>query len=701
MVNKVVVLSMLLLSFFCAKAQEDDPILRQQMIEQRIEVIVENLDDDIQLDYTTLFDELSTYLDRPLNLNKATQQQLQQLYLLSDIQILNLLNHIERFGPLREMYELQAVTGWDLTTIYLIQPFVQVKGGLEASRWTFRDVLKEGNSDLFIRTQRILEEQRGYSEISPEELAENPNRRYLGSPWKLYTRYRFRYRNNLSIGFTAEKDQGEEFFQGTQKNGFDFYSAHFYYEDKGWLRKVAIGDYQAQFGQGLTVWSGLGFGKSPFIASAKRSALGIRPYTAVDENLFFRGAAATLGWGKTELTVFYSDKDIDANIVAVEDTSDTGEGQLLSVSSFQLSGFHRTENELFDKDAIRERHIGGNLAYKDRKFSIGATAMRSEWDADVRRNLQLYNQFEFNSNENLVAGVDYNLVVRNMNFFGEASMSQNGGYAFLNGVLMALDQRLSVVALHRHFSRDYQSLYANAFAERSRPINEQGLYLGFDFQAARKWKLTGYADHFRSPWLSFLVDAPSAGHEYLLQLTHKPSRKNEFYIRWRKRSKDRNNNLIDSPIDQPVPWTQHFFRLHTSYKVHENVQFKTRVEWTGFQLEGGELEQGFLLYQDVVFRKLMAPWNFTFRYALFETDSYNSRLYAYENDVLYFFSVPAYFNRGSRFYAITKIKLARRCDLWLRYAQWVYNDQTTVNAGLEQIDGNTRSEFRAQLRLRF
>ena len=681
--------------------QVDDEIIRQRMIEQRIEAIVENLDDGVELDYTTLFDQFDYFLENPLNLNKATVQDLQQLYLLSEIEILNLQRHIDEYGPLKDIHELQAVEGWTLTKIYLLLPFVRVDAGLEASDWTLKDVLEEGSHDLFIRYTRVLEEQRGYSDIDPEELAENPNRRYLGSPDKVYTRYRFRYKNNLSIGLTAEKDAGEEFFQGTQPNGFDFYSAHLYYEDKGWLRKAVVGDYQAQFGQGLTLWSGLGFGKSPFIASSKRNPLGIRPYTAVDENLFFRGAAITLGKGKTELTLLYSQKDIDANIVNIADTSDTGIEQQVSVSSFQLSGFHRTEGELFDKDAIDERHLGANLAYKSRKFSIGATFLQSRWDADLQRNLQVYNQFEFNKNQNLVGGVDYNYVFRNMNFFGEVSMSENGGFASVNGVLMALDQRLSVVALHRHFTRDYQSLYANAFAERSRPTNEQGLFLGMEFKPARKWKMVGYADHFRSKWLSFLVDAPSAGHEYLVQLTHKPSRKSEYYIRWRQRNKDRNDNLSDAAIDQAVPWKQDFFRINASYQVHENVKFKTRAEWTRYQLQGSPAENGFILYQDLVFRKVMTPYNFTLRYALFQTDSYNARLYAYENDVLYFFSIPAYAGRGSRFYAITKIRIKKGVDLWLRYSRWLYLDRNTVNTGLDEIQGNTRSEFRAQLRLRF
>ncbi|MFT7295357.1 MAG: hypothetical protein ACI80P_000105 [Flavobacteriales bacterium] len=698
MANRLITLVFALGCSLVLSAQKDDPVQQQQMIEQRIEAIVENLDEGVELDYTTLFDELNFRLDHPLNLNKASEQDLRQLYLLSDVQILGLFEHIRIYGELTDIFELQAVRGWDLVTIYFILPFVQVDAGFEAGNWTLKNILEEGSSDLFIRYTRVLEEQRGYSAISDEELSANPGQRYLGSQDKLYTRYRFRYRNNLSIGFTAEKDAGEEFFRGSQKNGFDFYSAHVYYEEKGWVRKVALGDYQAQFGQGLTLWSGLGFGKSPFLATAKRNAIGIRPYTAVDENLFFRGGAVTLGKGNAELTLLYSSKDIDANIVA----SDTVDSEvLLSVSSFQLSGMHRTANELFDKDAIRERHMGGNLAWRTRQFSIGFTGIASQWEADLSRNLQLYNQFEFNQNKNFVGGIDYNFVRRNFNFFGETSMSQNGGLAMVNGVLVALDKRLSMAIVQRKYDRDFQSVYSSAFAENSRPKNESGVYVGVEFSPVRKWQFTGYVDQFKFPWLSFGSDAPTSGHEYLLQLTHKPSRSSEFYVRWRKRQKNRNTSLVDTPIDFPVEWTQENFRIHASYKAHENLQFKTRVEWTSYQLTGGEKEKGFLLYQDLIFRKIGSPFNLTLRYALFDTDSYNSRIYAYENDVLYFFSIPAYANSGSRFFVVSKINVRKGLDLWIRYARWMYLDTQEINSGLDQIQGDSKSEVRLQMRLRF
>ena len=207
-----------------------------------------------------------------------------------------------------------------------------------------------------------------------------------------------------------------------------------------------------QFGQGLTLWSGLAFGKSADALNAKRTEIGIRPYTSVDENLFLRGAAVTVGSEQLQFTAFYSANKIDANIV---DTTATE--QLNTVSSFQLSGFHRTPNELVDKDAVTEQYFGGNFTYKTRRGQIGFTAVASEYDANVTRQLQLYNQFEFNDNNNQVVGLNYSRTIKNVNVFGEVSRSKNGAWATVNGALIALDPRVSMIAIHRSYARNFET----------------------------------------------------------------------------------------------------------------------------------------------------------------------------------------------------------------------------------------------------
>jgi hypothetical protein len=273
--------------------------------------------------------------------------------------------------------------------------------------------------------------------------------------------------------------------------------------------------------------------------------------------------------------------------------------------------------------------------------------------------------------------------------------------AMINAALFALNRNFSMVLLHRKYDRDFQSVLANAFAESSRPINEQGLYMGMQATLSKGWTLEGYFDRFRFPWLRFVTDAPSEGYDALLQLKFKPSRKSEFYFRYRHRQKYRNQRLEEVVIDYPVEEYQQNIRLNAAYQVSPSVRFKSRVELRNYRLEGQESENGFLFYQDVLFRKLSSPWALSFRYAMFDTDTYNARLYAFENDVLYAFSIPPYFGRGTRVYAMVKYRVTRGLDLWLRWSQWNYTDRNVVGSALEEITGNQRSEIKAQLRWRF
>jgi hypothetical protein len=692
--------ALLLLSRPAAAQLPNDtiPPVREQVISeeefhQRIESLLEESEEE--LDYSELLEDLEFLSRNPINLNAASADELRRLFFLNDIQINHLLNHISMFGNLISLYELQSVEGFDLETILAIQPYVTVSEDIRRRHFSLQDMQREGSSQYFLRYQRLFEEQRGFSPVDPEDLEANPNARYLGSPYRLYTRYRFTYYHNVSIGITAEKDPGEEFFRGSQPQGFDFYSGHVHLRDFGTLRALSLGDYQVQFGQGLTLWSGLAFGKSSDAVGVKKNGLGLRQYTSVDENNFMRGAGATVGFGNLEFTAFFSSKGRDANVLL----TDTIEQEALVITSLQQTGMHRTPRELEGKNAVRETIYGGNLAYRQRNFSVGLTAYRMELGAEFERRLSFYNQFDFSDQRNSNIGLDYNYIVRNLNFFGEAAMSENGGYAILNGLMMSLDPRLSLAMVHRRFSRNYQSLHAVAFSENTRVVNENGFYIGLNAQLSREWRITAYADHFSFPWMKFRTYMPSRGYDYLVQVNYRPARTVEMYARYRVKNKPLNTR--DPGIIRDLEDVRREnYRFHFAYTISPSFSLRNRVELVNFQF-GERRERGYMVYQDIIYRHFSSPLALTFRYALFDTDGFDSRIYAYENDVLYAFSFPFYSDKGSRVYLLARYRLNRNIDLYARLAQTFYHNRDQIGSGLDLIEGNTRTEIKAQLRIRF
>lgn len=688
-----------LLPFNLLSQENGDP-QKNFIIEKRIEMIAE-ANEETEIDYTTLFDELNYLFDNPIDLNFAEKEQLQQLNLLTDVQINNLLNHITKNGKLISIYELQSIDGFDLQTIGNILPFVKVTDRFDTPHISLKELFENSSSQLLLRETRVLEPQEGFEPIDDSLLAAKPNSRYLGSPDKLYARYRFNFGNKISAGITAEKDAGEEFFKGTQKNGFDFYSAHVYLRNFGRIKFLALGDYQVNLGQGLTFWSGLAFAKTADAINIKRNPLAIRPSVSAMENIFMRGAATAVTIKKFEITGFYSSKKIDA--VRAESTDSSLAEDDFIITSLPVSGFHRTPSEVAQKHNLSETIYGGNISYVKRRGKIGISAVSSHWGGNFQQRVYPYNQFTLNTRDNLNLGADYSYIIRNLNFFGEVARSENGGLAYLNGAIAALSPEVSIAVVQRNFQKNYQSLYSNAFSETRGTNNEKGLYFGLNARLNSDFTFSGFIDKFEFPWLKSQVNAPSQGVDYLAQLTYKPSKKLEIYTRYRQKIKEGNAGDKAAMIDYLEDTEKQNIRLNSSYKVTEAVTLRNRVEFLKFQ-SGKELpEFGYLVYQDITFKSksMKFPFSCSFRFALFETESYDSKIYAYENDVLYAYSIPAFYYRGTRTYLIMQYKLVRNVDIWLRIAQTYYSNRDVISSGLSEIKGSARTEVKAQMRYSF
>jgi hypothetical protein len=679
----------LLFTVYCFAQETPPPPVNteDQKIEERIENIAQTADEGA--DFTEIAENLKYFSAHPINLNNTTREELLELGLLNDIQVENLFSHIEKNGNLLSPEELQTIDGFDRETIYAILPYIRVSETYELNKESFGKIFKDGKHFLMLRTQRILETQKGF--LTPEDSTAS---HYLGNPWKYYARYRFTFEKKISVGVTAEKDPGEEFFSGTQSS-FDFYSAHLFVKDVGPVKAFAIGDYQLEYGQGLALWTGLAFGKTSEVLNVKKNAPGILPYTSVIESGFRRGAAVSLGYKKFSFDIFYSNIKFDGNVT---DTTDLGEALL--VSSLQVSGYHRTVSEVADKRSVSEKMFGGHAAYKSNSLSIGATVYHAKLSSTLATSFELYNQFNFRGDSATGASVDYSYLWRNISFFGEAARSNNGGMAYLNGALIALDPKVSVCLLHRNYERNYFSAAWNPFRESS-ASNERGFYSGITLKPLNTLTLATSFDAFTFPWLRYQVNAPSSGYEFMSQLTYTPNKKVSMYARYKQTTKSENAGGNLTPVDYLVDKTQRNYRFDTRVKVSQSFTLHNRVEFVKLQKESADPETGYLILQDVNYSPLGSPFSFNLRYALFDTQSFDSRIYAYESDLLYVYSIPFYYNRGSRFYAMVQYKVRKGIDIWLRYAQTLYSDINVISSGLDEIEGNTKSDVKIQVRFEF
>ena len=681
-------------------------------IQQELENLAEQNNTE-SADYTDLLETLNYYKHHPLNLNIATIEELQQLHYLNEIQINNLLTHIRKSGKLITIYELQSVDDFDIQTINKILPYISVADNLNTVHFNFKEMFAKGENSIMFRYSRVIEPQVGFAKTDSGSLYKSPNSRYIGSPDYLYARYKFNYGTNVSWGITAEKDQGELFLKnnqqfkykwyyeslnGNERNGFDFYSAHlFLHNINKYIKSIAVGDYQVSFGQGLTAWSAPAFGKSINIFNVKKSGLGISPYTSVDENKFMRGAATTFVYKRVEATGFYSRHYVDA---AISDTAINGE--TAAISALQTTGLHTTPAEISNKHSILQTIYGGNLSYKTNRFNVGLTAVDYKLNHDYNPSLTYYNQFEFSSTHNINIGLDYNFIIHNINFFGEEAMSKNGGKAFVNGALISLDQKLCITVLHRYYERNYKNLISKGFGESSGTANEKGVYIGAVLKPNNVITLTVTYDKFYFPWMKYQVDGPSYGNDYMVQMNYTPSKKLEMYVNVRQQNKQQNAAVSNIEIYNVVSLQQTNYRFDIVYTILPSVKLKNRVELINYKLGDNSTEKGYLIVQDIVLHKLAKLFSASLGYSLFQTDSYNARIYSYTSDIPGSYSIPSYYYRGSSFFVMLEYSITKRIELWIRYSQIYYNNKNVISPGtLTEIDGNTKSEIKAQVRFKF
>lgn len=690
-------------------------------IDQIIEDAIIDTQTDDQTDWTFMTDNLQDFRDKPLNLNTASPDLLLQLPGMNPILVNNLINHIREYGKLTTIYELQAVPGFNAELFRLITPYVTVKesqakdinpGILHPAGPSPRTVLDEAKHEIILRTTFTQEQEKGY--LPPTVNANgDTSSHYAGNGARYYARYRMRYNQNFSLAVVGEKDSGEEFKWAPQQGfyGFDYLAGHVAIRDYGRLKRLVIGDFNVQAGQGLLLSTGLGFGKgSDAVNAVKRQNLGIMPYASVNENQFMRGAAATVAFGKFYATGFASRNALDASVSGgtVADSSDATDGdEAAFASSLQTSGLHRTASELANKDAIKETMVGGRFEYKERWLQIGATQLVQRFDVPILASNDAYKRYDFQGNVNYLTGIDFDATYKNFNFFGEVGRSKSGGIGAIGGFLASLSPKVDVALLLRNFDKDFHSFKAFTFSERpTTSQNERGIYMGLRVTPTSKWIFSTYFDQFSFPWSKYNTAFPSHGNEFLVQLDYKPSRAMGFQVRFRNDEKQINGSILpdSQQVEMLVPTNRKALRFQFSYKLNQNISIRTRVEqswWRKGTIEAPEeVSKGFLAYQDVSW-KIGWKWKLTGRFAVFNAPDYDSRIYAYENDVLGFFSVPAYYGVGTRYYAIAQFSPNRDIDIWARVSRSQFYNDKTVGSSLSEIEGNRRTEFKLQVRFMF
>jgi hypothetical protein len=655
-----------------------------RQLQENITEILSQSDEEINLDELT--DYLYQLTTNPVKINSADDSEIRRLFWLTEFQIINVIRYTQKNGLIHSVYELPYIEGFSEQDAKLLAPFLNFENA--ESKKKNDCYFRFNNQMLLLRSSRVLEKQAGFK-------TDNSSR-FVGTPGSFYTRYHI-YNENFSAGITGEKDSGEEFFTGSNSKGFDFYSFHLQLSNLGLLKTIILGDYKLNFGDGLITGTALNLGKTPSVLSSAYQNSGVTRYTATNENNFFRGVAFTLLQGKKELSLFYSNHAVDANVVQF----DTVNNKVTEVSSLQTSGLHTTHAEISDKDAIKNQALGAHLKFRGIYSEFGFTLLYNKFPALINPTIEPYNADYFRGTSNYNLGVNFRIRTGNILWFGEEAYSKSKSFALLNGVQAHPFSGMLLNVIYRNYDAKYQAMFGNAFGENTRNQNEKGLYFGIQCNLVKYIALTGYADFFYFPKLRYGVDMPSEGQEYMGQLTFSPNSNFQLYVQYRINQKEENEILVQSPANIVISKGTEHTRLGISYRVNSSLTLLNRLEYSSCSKEQSTSSDGYFIAQDVDYKIPVMPVRLYARYAIFDVNSYDSRIYAYESDILYTFSMPSFYNKGFRFCFMAKISPVKIADLWIKYSVTQYSDKETISSGLYEINGNHKSEVCIQLLLHF
>jgi hypothetical protein len=658
---------------------------------------------ELDHDYSDLVEDIIDLTAKPVNLNNAKEDELNSIPFLTPAQRKDLFNFVTTYGEVLSIYELQSIPGFDTVLIQNIRPFISISPPSHTPPPTPKNLCRFGHHDLLMRYEQAFPKSSGYL-AGGSVRAANPDAYYPGDPRRYYFRYNYSWFDKLKIGLAGEKDPGEQFFQGAQSTGMDFYAFYLCLTNIGILKNLTIGNFRVSYGQGLTMGSGLSLGSVPGFPTNIPMANGIRPSLGMSEGSYLRGLAATIKIKRIEISGFASFHPRDGTVCSIDSNSTLADG----ISSFSGTGYHRTGLELSKRNTLTELVCGGNMNIviapnQQFGFKIGLTGIFSRYSAAVTPTIYPYNQFMFHGNQNLNAGLDVQIRYRGLYLFSEMGRSLNNGMAWLAGTILSPDPRVCITLICRNYQPGFQNLYANAFGQNSLNTNEQGVYAAINAAVHPKLSLSGYIDLFTFPWLKYRVDSPTSGQEFGMMLGWQAP--GDVIMQFRVYQKNTRGN---SPAESGTIIHKLCNNLIRSYRFGlewpapgNRILFKTRIDVKEASESGAIHTYGYLVYEEVQIKSLKRMENITLRFALFDVPDYAARIYAYEPEVLYGYSVPAYQGKGLRTCLVVKSGITRKIDLWVRGGITYYTDREEVGTGLDLTAGNIRAELTGQLLIRF
>ena len=622
---------------------------------------------------------LTELASQPLDVNTAETEDFLQIPGLDINQISDIIEYREKYGNLKDIHELSLIPSIDDRLRDYLFSFLYV-AEVEPRKWYSRESLKYGLRHL---THRIL--LTGSFPTYAKDVT------YLGDNTKHSLRYSVGMGENVKFNFTGGKSVGEPFFTQNNRWGYDSYTYNLSIRKLGIFKQIILGTFRGQFGMGLTMNNTYTLSKQNMLSAIGRISSVFSPYSGTSDEKYFQGGAVALQLPcNLSISAFVSYRNADATLNADN-----------SMSTIITTGYHRTKNEIEKKNNISIFTTGAHVRYcktvgGDFDWSVGTSVVYTKFSnllnpIFTKKNTlptsQLYRYYYPSGNSTYNIGVDYRLRWRSLSFIGETAYSgraDNTRYgksksdgtpiATLNSLIWRANGKITLSAVQRYYSYRYQTFYGKAFGENSNVTNESGIYGGLHYELSRNLTLDFYTDYAYFAWYRYHHGPGTYSWDNCIQATVDMGKNWTLSTRYRYKTKDDDSHKIR--VIANYAGTRWQLRSH----IEGSIVKKTKERSNGIIVSGSA---GY---------KMSERWNIYGMGAFFNTDGYDSRMYAYEKGLMYNSSYPSYWGRGIHSALMVKGLLTK----WLTATGKV---STTYTSATSTKKSTTKTLIEAQLQI--
>ena len=301
-----------------------------------------------------------------------------------------------------------------------------------------------------------------------------------------------------------------------------------------------------------------------------------------------------------------------------------------------------------------------------------------------------YNANAFRGKAHQVLGFDVQYIYHGGVCFAEFASSSQKGKALYVGILHNLSKQNTWMMQCWSASASFESLQGNIPSYSSGIGNETGFYQALLMQLSPKLKLSTGISVYTNPQAAFGKRGPSYGHEWINRLTYTLKKKTLLFIQFRKIQQE-----ASTVYHTITPQNRYYFMGDLAQKESMQWEIHTRVQVGLFDFEQHEVS--YCMSQSIGFR--FKGCTLKIQLSVFDSPSWDSRLYAYEPDVPLAFSIPALSGNGIRMCLVATIKPFAKTELSFKIAHVEYTHAKKIGSGYDEVAGNQQTELKVQGRI--